>query len=158
MDESNEKILNISKVYNEEFLGYKIITNKQEITVLLSSEQLCCEIIDAKLYEYEQIGHDEFCKEEYTYSSRVQEKKYRCIHCEDIDSFNDKYKNAILYNISYNSLQHCNYYNELDLNTIGVEFCTNLGNFTVRLENRHNGYYQHTVNINSNQFSDISTL
>jgi hypothetical protein len=131
-----ETILKIEKVYDikpptrswGECDGYKITTNKQEIFLLISNGQSCCEswgyfMSDDNLDYYigatlQDIRITDTCRDTVTYG-------------QDVGNYG------------------------LDMGaTLFVDILTDLGIFQFTAYNAHNGYYGHSAYIVSNQLTN----
>ncbi len=122
---SVEEVFNLGEKYNQ-FDGYKITTDKQEIFVLISNGQSCCEQWG---YLSSNDGLEDFSGAELLKLELVDEALNK-------QQIKDEFK----YGLDEGSI-------------IFVNFETDRGTFQLAVYNNHNGYYGHNIKITSNQLT-----
>lgn len=142
MTSSVEIITAIEKGYVEErpdddWIGIKITTNKQEIKVLINDFQSCCEQYDVLILSPnctlpipDIIGHE---------------------------IKNVGWGKEIVNNLTC-QIGSLNFYNETLQESAIVNIETNKGLYQIIAYNDHNGYYQHSVCVEWNGYSDTQYI
>lgn len=139
-----EVIQSIEEVSHGEKEGFKIITNKQEILLLIDSMQCCCEDFGYFLTE-DSID------------------KYIGAEIRDITI-----TDTLLKTIDFKPLGDCNYIvdnatpetglNMYNGDTMFVNINTNIGTLQFCAYNEHNGYYGHEAQVISKQLKHSEWL
>lgn len=134
-----EKILEISNYYDGDYSGFLIKTNQQEISMVISAHQSCCE--------------------DYGELISTKEKGY-LITDEDFDYFVGS--DLLEIKITDKAL-NCEFFKKENLSeeytdTVFVDIITSKGVFQFVAYNSHNGYYGHDVIIKSKQLTERTTI
>ncbi len=134
MNNLPEKILNIEEVFNVEgggMDGYKVTTDKQEILVLISNDQSCCE----------NWGYFSSHDEEKDFVGAMLTGISLVDNALDVKKFNE----TLDYGLDEGDVQF-------------VNFETDKGTLQLAVYNSHNGYYGHSILIKSNQVTKNGSL
>lgn len=127
-----EKILNIEEVFDHDGMdGYKVTTDKQEILVLISNSQNCCE-------QWGYFSSNDDIKD--FVGSNLMELKL-----VDMALDEKKFKDKFEYGMDEGDIQF-------------VNFETDKGTLQLAVYNAHNGYYGHSILIKSEQVTKESSL
>lgn len=126
-------------------LGVEIITDMQTIIAYINNDRICCENFGMTI-----LGKD----------INVYLNEDDVLDCNTILSdFCSKFTNSKLLDVKYNNAREWNKHDdETEENTCGFDFLTDNGTFTLGFTNQHNGYYSHTVVIQSKQVQDTISL
>jgi hypothetical protein len=126
VDNLVETISNIEVIhgYDNEYDGYKVTTNKQEIFVLISNDQSCCE-------DWGYFATNDEIKD-FIGATLLELKLVD--ESLDVKKLNEKLE----YGLDEGAVQF-------------VNFETDRGTFQLAVYNAHNGYYSHVILIKSNQ-------
>jgi hypothetical protein len=130
-----DEIVTSIQDYNDrdDYIGYRIITNKQEMNFLISDIQFCCEDYGAK------ISSDDGITEEDNIKEKIVNEKLISVMWADPSTKSKVNKFA-------------------DCLSAVITITTENFKFNIILYNEHNGYYEHTYKVNWGNYSDSDEL
>lgn len=129
-----EKIISITEIDEKDFSGYLIKTTKQNIKLLMETEQQCCEYAG---YFISQENFDEFINAE-VYNVKLTDDclNEAMLKQHDINPSDEYFRGGIMF--------------------VNIE--TSKGTLQFTAYNEHNGYYGHEAQVISTQLTTKELL